>query len=515
MNRIPTIISLLFLVAGTVFSGCASSVNRGAMLGEQVITADLVHAHLTYLASDTLKGRNTPSPGLDSAAAYIASVFREAGLKPVNGTYFESFALNRISLGDTNALQITSGGVTRSFAIKDDFTPFDMTGDRLSSGDVVFAGYGITAPELKYDDYQGIDVKGKIVFVLRHEPGEEDSSSVFKGKLATDYSNVNTKVRIAVEHGAVAVLVATDPLNHTMLTARGFPWPSLSKFIPKDALPYTLAAEESEKIPVAHVGPKVIETLFGSVDSLRALQASIDRTVAPRSFALKGTSASVRTTTVIDRAETRNVVGLIEGRDPALKDQLVILGAHYDHVGYKKEHAPGEDYIFNGADDNASGTTAVLGIAAAFGAADQRPRRSVLFIAFAGEEKGLFGSEYYSRKPLFPLNKTIAMLNMDMVGRNSVDSLSLIGGGKESAINRLTREENEGIGFVLVDELLSGGGSDHQSFSKRNVPVLFYHSGLHRDYHQVSDHAEAIDMNKVARVARLVYRTAWRLADDE
>jgi hypothetical protein len=513
MPKCTPVYALFVLVAGVFLSSCSSRVTRNAISGEQAITPDLVRAHLMFLASDSLKGRNTPSPELDTAAAYIASVFQKAGLKPVNGSYFEPFTLNRISLGDTNTLRILAGGTSHTFALKDDFVPFDMTGDRISTGDVVFAGYGITAPELKYDDYEGLDVKGKIVFVLRHEPGEEDSTSVFKGKFATEYSNVSKKVRIALDHGAIGVLVATDPLNHTMLTPRGFPWPSLSRFLPKDALPFTLAAEESEKIPVVHVGPRVIEALLGSVDSLRSLQGLIDRNVTPKSFPLKGVSASVKTSTQIDHAETKNVVGLIEGRDPAVRDQIVVLGAHYDHVGYKKEHAPGEDYIFNGADDNASGTTTVLGVAAAFGAAQEHPRRSVLLMTFAGEEKGLFGSEYYARTPLFPLSKTTAMLNMDMVGRNAEDSLTLIGGGPESVIEKITREENESIGFVLVDELLTSGGSDHQSFSKRSVPVLFYHSGLHPDYHKVTDHAEAINMNKVAKVARLVYRTAWRLAD--
>jgi hypothetical protein len=504
---------LLLFTAGILFSGCSSNITNGVFRSEQVVTPELIRGHMMFLASDSLKGRNTPSPELDSAASYIASVFRKAGLKPVRGSYFEPFILNKISLGDTNTLEVVASGKSQSFVLKDDFTPFDMTGDRLSVGDVVFAGYGITAPELQYDDYAGIDVKGKVVFVLRHEPGEEDSSSTFKGKFATEYSNVGKKVRIAIDHGAIGMLVATDPLNHSMLTPRGFPWPSLSKHMPKDALPFTLAAEEGEKIPVVHVGPNVIAALFGSVDSLRALQSAIDRNVRPISFALKGITVRLETSTQVVHAETRNVVGWIEGRDPAVRDELVVIGAHYDHVGTKKDHAPGEDYIFNGADDNASGTTAVLGVAAAFGTAREHPRRSILLMTFAGEEKGLFGSEYYTRKPLFPLNKTIAMINMDMVGRNSEDSLSLIGAGPESLLNTITREENEEIGFALVNELLTSGGSDHQSFAKRDVPVIFYHSGLHPDYHQVSDHAELINMKKVAKVARLAFRTAWRLAD--
>jgi hypothetical protein len=498
-----------------IIAGCGSQSPRGIAAADQAITSASMKRHLFFLASDSLKGRNTPSPELDTAASYIAAVFARAGLRPINGSYFQTFPLNRVSLGDTNTFELMKDGQRTPYDIRDDFTPFDMTGDKDASGDVVFAGYGITAPEYSYDDYAGLDVKGKVVFVLRHEPGEEDSTSVFKGKRETEYANVAKKVRIAIDHGAVAVLVATDPLNHTLLSPRGFPWPSLSKIIPPDALPYTLAAEESEKIPVIHVGPKVIEALFGSIDSLRSLQASIDSSVRPRSFPLKGWTARVHTSTRTSHVETRNVVGLVEGRDSVLKKEVVVIGAHYDHVGYKKNHAPGEDYIFNGADDNASGTTAVLGVAEAFAQAGERPRRSVLLMAFAGEEKGLFGSEYYNRKPLIPLSSTVGMLNMDMVGRNSEDSLLLIGTESSPAMTRLTHEENNAVGFILVEKKLAAGGSDHQSFSKRNIPVIFYHSDLHPDYHQVSDNPETINFDKVAKVARLVYRTAWRVANEE
>jgi hypothetical protein len=509
MKHISSGIMFLILLAG-----CGRGVDRSPSSALQAITNEEMHRHLFYLASDSLKGRNTPSPELDTAAAYIARQFSLAGILPVRGSYFQPVNLNIVNLGEHNGLRIRMGGKEAGFVIKEDFTPFDMTANREVRAAVVFAGYGITAPEFHYDDYASLDVKGKIVFVLRHEPGEEDSGSVFKGKLPTDYSNVNTKVRIAVEHGAAGVLVATDPLNHESLAPRGFPWPSLSKTIPRDALPITLGADEGTKVPVVHVGEAVMELLFGSVDSLRALQAKIDKAVLPHSYAIPGSEAWIQTSTQIREMPSRNVVGYIEGSDSVQKNELVVVGAHYDHVGYKKDHAAGEDYIFNGADDNASGTCALLGVAAGFGASAGHPGRSVLLIAFCGEEKGLFGSEYYARNPLFPLEKTVAMLNMDMVGRNAEDTLFLIGSESSPDLAAVAREEDPLVGFALVDQTLSSGGSDHMSFMKRNVPSLFFHSGLHRDYHTVRDNPELMNTRKIARTSQLVFLTARHLAND-
>jgi hypothetical protein len=481
----------------------------------KAITSELVKDHAFFLASDSLKGRRSPSPELDVAAGYIARVFESNGFQAVQGSYLNRVPLGIVSLGEKNSFSVMKEGTERSYEIKTEFTPFDMTANRIASGSIVFAGYGITAPEFKYDDYNGIDVRGKIVFVLRHEPGEEDTASVFSGAKATEYSNVSEKVQIAREHGAVAVLVATDPLNHTSLTPRGFPWPSLSRFLPKDALPVTLGSDEEKKLPVLHVGEEVIAQLFGSVDSLRNLQFTIDKTVAPHSFEITGVSANVRTSTSIKDMTTHNVVGFLEGSDPNLKKEIVVVGAHYDHVGTQKTGKPDEDLIFNGADDNGSGTTALLAIAAAFGHSPVKPRRSVLLMAFAAEERGLLGSRAYVENPLFPLDKTVAMVNLDMVGRNSLDSLSVIGGAKSPDLARIAQEENAKVGFTLVIENLSSGGSDHMSFQRKNVPFLFFFSGFHPDYHKVTDHADLLNIPKIARVATLAFRTAWRVANED
>lgn len=494
--------------------GCGQVRDSVLSSGLKAISAEDLTPALMYLASDSLKGRNTPSPELDSAASYIARAFARAGLKPAGNTFRQPVNLSIVDLAEPNTLSLFRNGKEIRYELKTDFVPFEMTANRAAQGQLVFAGYGITAPEYGYDDYSGIDVKGKVVLVLRHEPREEDSSSVFLGKELTDFSNVSRKATIAREHGAAALLVMTDPLNHTSLTPRGFPWPSLSRTIPRDALPMSLAAEEQSKIPVVHVGKAFLEAVFGSVDALKDTQAAIDREMKPRSALFPELEVRIQTSTAITSTETGNVVGFLEGRDPVLKRQLVVVGAHYDHVGFKKQHAEGEDYIFNGADDNASGTVALLGVAAGLGALPERPRRSILLIAFAGEEKDLFGSEYYTRKPFFSLDSTVAMLNIDMVGRNGRDSLLLIGTESAPDLGRIAHEENARVGFVLTDEILTIGESDHESFQKRKIPSLFFHSGLHPDLHRVSDNPDKIDMAKLARAARLVFLTTVRIAND-
>lgn len=509
MKHIPT-----FFLLSVLFFGCSSSdtATRG---GLSLITPELMNKHISFLASDSLKGRKTPGAELDAAAHYIAQEFKDLGLQPLNGSYMQTVHLGKVDLGKDNRLIIKKDGREHSFTIKTEFTPFEMTGSKEVTSSIVFAGYGITAPEFNYDDYKGLDVNGKVVFILRHAPRENDPSAAFSSGSAGDYSQLNTKIKNAVKHGAKGVIVATDPLNHTLLSPRGFPWPSLSAFIPKDALPITLLSGEKDKIPVVQAGKEVIAELFGSVDSLKSLESEIDSKLTPESFEIAGTSVQLKTTTEVTETPASNVAGFLEGSDPVLKNELVIIGGHYDHVGYKNDHKPGEDYIYNGADDNASGTSGVMALARAFSSMQPRPKRSILFIAFAGEELGLLGSKAYTETPLFPLEKTVAMLNLDMIGRNNPDSLYIIGSSVCPRLSDLAKEENEKIGFKLgysLEKFLNS--SDQASFIAKGVPSIFFNTGETMDYHHVSDEVSTINMEKAARVARLAFLTALRIAED-
>jgi len=512
MFKLPSL--FLGIVSVVIFSaGDHPAPPREAL--EAIRAAD-IRQHINFLASDSLKGRDTPSPELDRAAEYIAAAFKRLGLKPVRNSHFNNFNLSIIRLGKENAFAVTADGREVAYAIKQDFMPFDMTASKLVAAPLVFAGYGITAPEYGYDDYAGLDGKEKIVLVLRHEPGEKDPASPFTGDKETSHSQVSTKVQNAIDHGAAGLLIVTDPANHRLLTPRGFPWPSLFDGIPDDALPLTLALAEKEKIPVAQVGETVIQQIFGSVDTLRNWQQEIDRTRQPKSRALANVQVKLQTTTEAALQPTRNVVGLIEGADPKLKNELVVIGAHYDHVGYKKQHGEGEDYIFNGADDNASGTSAVLAIAQAFSAAPKKPKRSVLLMTFAGEEKGLFGSRAYVEQPLWSLENTVAMLNLDMVGRNAPDSVSIGGATRSPDLIKINEEENAAVGMTLdysVEQYHNR--SDQYNFARKKIPFLFYFTGVHADYHQVGDHPEKINEHKIARIATLAFRVAWRVANTD
>ena len=497
-----------------LLSGCNPAVQKDHAAGLQAIRPDVIHKDLFVLAADAMRGRKTPSPELDSAAAYIARQFQLAGLQPLHGHFRQHIPLNVVSLGDSNSLSIETSGAKRSYILKSEFTPFEMTADRKATGELVFAGYGITAPELGYDDYAGIDARGKVVVVLRHEPGEKDPGSRFDGVRQTEYSGVAAKARIAKDHGAVGLLVVTDPLHHSSLAPRGFPWPSLTRTLPRDALPLTLGSEEASKLPVVHVGTEAIVQLFGSVETLIHMQQQIDSSYIPHSFVIAGAAASIRTSTVIRDTPADNVVGMVEGTDTLLKHQVVIVGAHYDHVGVLKGYTPGADSVFNGADDNASGTVAMLAVARALGDMSPAPKRTVVFIAFAGEEEGVLGSQYYVSRPLFPLDSTVAMLNLDMVGRNNADSLFIIGSDSSPDLSAINDEENRTVGFTLLYEVKETGGSDHISFRRKGIPVLFYHSGLHADYHRVTDNPDRINITKVTNVAKLVFKTAWHIAND-
>lgn len=482
---------------------------------QKSISPALMEEYISYLASDDLKGRNTPGEDLDSAAVYIAGRFESFGLQKVNDSYLQKVDLGYVSLGEKNHLSLMKNGEEIIFNIKDGYIPFEITGNRSAQGKLVFCGYGISAPDLNYDDYSGIDVSGKIVLLFKHVPREKDSSSMSKRTGYNEYSNLGYKVKNAVQRGASGVLIVNDPLNHLVLRPVGFPWPSLYKNIPKDALPLTIIAEKYNNVPVVQVGEKFIKDVFGSIENLKDLQSEIDSENKGFSKEYDSLIVSIGTSTIIKKAPAYNVIGFLEGSDPQLKNEVLVIGAHYDHVGIKKDTEAGMDSIANGADDNASGTAGVMAIAKAFSEMPSRPKRSILFITFSGEEKGLFGSKFYLDNPLFPLDKTVAMLNLDMIGRNDPDSLYIIGYSWSPDLKEITSKENEELGFKLIydnDNYL--GGSDHAPFIKDGIAALFYHSGLHKDYHKVTDEAKLIDFTKAARVSQLAFRVAFRIANE-
>lgn len=512
MKKALILVLLLTLYFNLITLASSNGPSRAAL--DSIRPAD-VRKHIDFLASDSLKGRDTPSKGLNIAADYLVTEFKRYGLQPLSDGYFQKFNVNRVRLGDDFFLKLTKTGQPEvSFRIKREFMPYGFTANSAAEGELVFAGYGISAPEFNYDDYQKIDVKDKVVLIFRHEPGEKDSTSVFDGMKSSAHFQLRSKVENAIAHGAAALLVVNDPLNHRSMRPRGFPWPSLYKNIPADAIPLTLSLPADKKIPVVQVGKKFINQIFGSVDSLKAIQKEIDSSLRSKSFEIANFTVDLKTSIIVESETTKNVVALWEGTDSKLKQEVIVIGAHYDHDGVKKiDFDPGKDNIFNGADDNASGTVGLLEIAQAFSMAP-RPKRSIIFIAFAGEEKGLFGSRYYVEKPLWSLTDTKAMFNMDMIGRNDGDKLTVIGFTRSPDLNDVNTRENQFIGLKLEyngEQFFRRG--DHYNFARKKIPVLGYHTGEHEDYHKVTDHSDKINEGKIAMISKLVFRTAWQAAN--
>src|SRR5581483_3291198 len=337
-----------------------------------------------YLASPELRGRATGSPELEKAAHYIANQFHSFGLKPIDGkSYFQAFNVTtNAKLGPANKFEYTLDGKTTELTFHDAFIPFNFSSRAKLSGEVVFVGYGITAPEYHYDDYAGVDVKGRIVLVLRHEPQENSSTSVFDGKRLTRHAEFISKVINARNHGAAGLIVINDPLNHSGADDTLIPFNGMSG--PGDLGLISMQVKQSV----------AAEWLKSTGHSAEELQRLIDSDLSNHSFAFPDSfQLNIRADVRQRRSDLKNVVGLLPGGDPKLRDQVIVIGGHYDHLGLGEygSLAPSlKGQIHHGADDNASGTAGIMELARMLSADRENLRRSILFIAFAGEELGLF-----------------------------------------------------------------------------------------------------------------------------
>lgn len=467
--------------------------------------------HINTIAHDSMRGRDTPSPELERTADYLISCLKEAGVQPVRGTYEHHYTLERLDLGQPTSLKISAGGLVATMDLKKDFVPFEQTGEKpVTEARVIFAGYGITAPEYNYDDYAGVDVRGAVVLLIRGEPNSTDSTW-FAGRNWTRYGSMAEKVRNARKHGAAAVL-AVDQLRTTRkIVANGYPWPSIFSSLPRSAMPLSVP-DPNRSMPVLHLGQTPFEMLAGSVDSLARWIAAIDSARAPISKELTGATVTAQVTLVRTAVPLRNIVGWIPGTEPT--DEYVVMGAHYDHIGVGK--AVAGDSIFNGADDNASGTTGLLTIAQALGMAKSRPKRSIMVQFYSGEEKGLLGSKAYTQTPLLPLSKCVAMVNTDMIGRCDTNTVSIGGNLRCPDLVRINEEENAKLekpyrlAYNIEQYFFR---SDQANFAMKRIPVIFYFTGEHADYHKLGDEVQKIRMKDLMSIAQLALSTAWRAAE--
>ena len=459
--------------------------------------------HVKYLASQELKGRGTGTPELDKAADYIARQFRAAGLRPpAQVNFFQTFPVTASArLGQGNRFEYTAGEQNKALNFQDDFLPLNFSARGAISGGLVFAGYGITAPEYNYDDYAGLDVKDKLVVVLRHEPQEFDEKSVFAGRLFTEHAQFWSKAVNAKMHGACGVILVADRLNH-----RGES-DELEKF-------GRAAGPVDAGIVFVQVKAAIADAWFDLAGrSLDQIQEAIDKDLKPQSFAFPETlRASLTADLEREVRDVRNVAGYLEGQSP----EYVILGAHYDHLGLGEQSsmAPSQvGAVHPGADDNASGVAGLIELARWF-AARGKPQRGLLFLAFAGEEIGLLGSSFWANHPQLPLANAVAMINLDMIGRPRDGKIYIGGLGTGATLKALV--EQTATHYKLKPDL-SGtseiGSSDHSSFTSKQVPALFFFSGLHSDYHKPSDTWEKIDAPAAVEVLRMVAEVTQRLID--
>ena len=520
-------------------TGLAAQQRDRAPQNESIKQEDL-RADLYFVAGDAMRGRLTDTDENRATADYIRSRFERDGLKPAapGNSYFQNYNLMTATLGDGNTLDVLGAdSAARRLHQGQEFYPQRFGASGHVTAPVVFAGFGITAPRLQYDDYNG-DVKGKIVLVLDHEPGERDANSPFDGVVTSEPSTGWRKALAAQDKGAVAIIFVSDTHNHpgaaNFEQAARNAWPDK----PPRILNYMLAVwADRIHIPAAQISPAVAESLVaGTGKTLLDLAKSAETAHGFTPLTLPG--ARVDLHTAVDRhiVPDRNVVALLEGSDPVLKNEWVLVTAHFDHNG-----ADGTQ-IFNGADDNGSGTVALLEIADAYALAAQqvrRPRRSILFAAWNSEERGLLGAWAYTEEPLAPLTTITAILNMDMVGRN--EEVQMGGGPRFNGLEVQTAESNNNsvnmMGFTrapdvaaAVDKANAGIGleikkrydnntsnlvrrSDQWPFLQRGVPGLGFMTGLHPDYHTVYDRPEKINYAKMEKIARLIHQASWDLAN--
>ncbi|MCX6281037.1 MAG: M20/M25/M40 family metallo-hydrolase [Bacteroidetes bacterium] len=449
------------------------------------VTARDLKDYVYFLASDSLKGRKPGTPEMNVAAKYILEHFKAAGLKPMADNGFQYFDIvTDVTLGTEN--KISLDGYDASF--RKEFIPLAYSSSGEVKADVVFAGYGfdLDLDSLKWSDYSGIDVKGKWVMVFRADPELDKTDSKF-----IPFSDARSKVLTAKDKGAAGVL---------LVTPRG---------LDKDDKLMAVVVENNEVtsgIPVINIKHELADRILAakgfSADSLERL---INAKQKPHSFET-GTLVNGKVDVVQKHAKTANVVALLEGSDPVLKDEYLVIGGHYDHLGFggpgSGSRVPDTNAIHNGADDNASGTAMVMELAKALGPQKTKLKRSILFIAFSGEEMGLLGSKYFVNNPVADLKKIKAMFNFDMVGRfdKEKNSISISGTGTSAEGDSILRVFEKGLTFMVTHSPDGYGPSDHASFYSSNIPVFFFTTGVHMDYHTPADDAGKLDYNAEKKI---------------
>ncbi len=472
------------------------------------ITEKELMAHAAFLADDDLKGRAAGSDGAIMAAAYIAAEYERLELIPVgdNQTYYQSFSLPRgfKALPETS-LTASKGSKKETFAFKKNIFPLPSSAPGIALGCAVFVGYGISAPDLGYDDYEEVNVKGKIVVALRGVPNSKSRKNPFSNsRAARQFSTFRSKQDTAAALGAAGLIIVNDPENHRN---------------PSDDVLLISGSREQGKIPCLHMTYNASRKMFsGTGVSLSGLQKYIDAKLKPRSKEIEKLELRLNAALEVETLLVHNVVGLLKSEALDAKDEVLVIGAHFDHIGLGEFGSLGgskaRGQIHNGADDNASGTASVMEIAGYLKPKAGELKRNVLFICFTAEEMGLHGSKHYVENPLVPIEKTAAMINLDMVSYlSNTKKLEIYGTGTSPSFEKMLNDSNRRL--HIKTKMVDGAGrgmSDHAPFYKKGLPVLFFITGLHKNYHRPSDDLKYMDKRGFEKVARLAGEVAFSIA---
>jgi len=501
-TKILLLFALFFIKTGF------TQVDSVAYKYAQTIDKEDIQQIIFSLSSDSMLGRNTASEGQKRAESYIVERFKELEISPGNGDSY----LQEFSVVNKGFLEMDLVINDQRISNDDIFSTRGIKGSELECDHIIFAGFGISSE--KYNDYAEIDTKGKAVFILEKEPIDSKGNSWVNGESISDWGkNMKLKVNAARLAEARILFVVLNDLKK--IKSKYEYWLSYGAM--------SLVDNEEEKyFPIVYIDKSAFENIFEWND--KKFEKHIDKINSkgePRSFE-KEKSVKLDILGHDDPSVSSNIMAAIPGSD--LKEEWIIITAHYDHIGVVN------DLIYNGADDNASGTTAVLEVAEAFKKAENDgfvPRRSILFMLVSGEEKGLLGSEYYTQHPVHPFDKTMVNLNIDMVGRrdeNHKDSnnyIYLIGADKLSnELHEISEKANKTYSQLEIDYTYNAEDdpnrfyyrSDQYNFAKNNIPVIFYFNGTHEDYHKATDTADKIELDALQKRAQLVFYTTWILA---
>jgi aminopeptidase YwaD len=457
------------------------------------ITADEILHHISYLASDSLEGRMTGTPFLYKAADYLKNEYESYGLKPLyNGSYFQEFPfIKKVELGNNNDLSIGSKNETKP-ALQKEYMPLAFSDNLTVKGELVFAGYGISAKDLNYDDYANFDVKDKIVLVFRNHPDMKSPHSKFE-----QYSSLRYKTTNARDKGAKAIIFinTSDKTDDPLIE-----------------LKYDNAGNISE-ISAIQIKRNVLNFI-----PLNDLQNKIDSTLTHQSFLVEPKTIVNITTDVNEvKGKSVNVGAYVEPIHNKYPNQYLVIGAHFDHLGWGEQNSlyVGKPMIHNGADDNASGTSGLLELAEKFATVREKIDREIVFISFSGEELGLLGSAYTVNHFPLPIENDIAMINMDMIGRlNDKNDLIVYGTGTSSNWKSILDDKND-YDFNLTFNDEGFGPSDQSSFYGKKIPVLFFFTGTHSDYHKPTDDTEKINSKGEEKVVDYVYDVASAIVNSD